>query len=76
MPLGTLRRLVLAAAGVVAARGDRVSVVAVPFAHTAIPGPVVANPFGAFAPYAMPLAWVGAAFLALLLLLLGTRSKT
>jgi flagellar M-ring protein FliF len=74
--LATLRRLVTAAAGIVRARGDRVSVIVATFAK---PAPVTVSavtPLTVLTPYAVPAIWAVGGIVALLLLVAALRRRS
>ena len=66
--LASLRKLVTGAAGVVPARGDRISIVVTRFARAATVVAPPISPLALLLPYAVPAIWVAGALLALLIL--------
>jgi flagellar biosynthesis/type III secretory pathway M-ring protein FliF/YscJ len=66
--LATLRRLVTASAGIVASRGDRISIVVTRFAKPAPVRSTASGPLAWLMPYVVPAIWALGAILAVLIL--------
>jgi flagellar biosynthesis/type III secretory pathway M-ring protein FliF/YscJ len=71
--LASLSRLVGAAAGVVASRGDRVSIAVVRFARPAAPAAPAVTPVSLLLPSAVPAIWALGGIAALLILVRAVR---